>query len=180
MSAGVTTEIPGPGEAAPYFFRYIDRVRDADILGVLESQLDETRSLLAGVSEERSLQRYAPEKWNIRQVWSHVNDTERVFLFRAFWFARGFDSPLPDYDQDIGAASAGAAEIAWTRHAEEFEGIRRSTLGFFRNLPVEAWTRSGIASGNSFTVRALAYIIAGHVAHHRAVLGERYSLSSAR
>lgn len=180
MSAGRTMEIPGPEEAAPYFFRYINRVRNTDILAVLETQREETRTLLEGISEEASLQRYAPGKWSIREVWNHVNDAERVFLSRAFWFARGFDSPLPDWDQDVCAASAGAVGVSWARHVEEFEGIRRSTVAFFRNLPSEAWSRGGVASGNSFTVRALAYIIAGHTAHHRAVLEDRYSISPAR
>jgi hypothetical protein len=165
---------PEPGEAAPYYSRYIDRVPGGDILGVLETQREQIRAFLTGISEEISLRRYIPEKWSIRQVWSHVNDTELVFLSRAFWFARGFDSPLPSYDQDIAAAAAGAAEVPWSDHVEAFEGTRRATLAFFRTLPAQAWTRSGIASGNPFTVRALAFIIAGHVAHHRAVLEERY------
>jgi hypothetical protein len=165
---------PEPGEAAPYYSRYIDRVSGGDILDILEMQRKETLAFLAGISEETSLRRYAPEKWNIRQAWNHVNDTELVFLSRAFWFARGFDSPLPSYDQDIAAAAARAAEVPWSDHIEAFEGTRRATLAFFRTLPAQAWTRSGIASGNPFTVRALAYIIAGHVAHHRAILEERY------
>src|SRR5438552_4675982 len=107
---------PESHEAAPYYFRYIDRVPGRDILRVLETQRDETLSFLAGISEERSLHRYAPEKWSIRQVWNHVNDAERVFLFRAFWFARGFDTPLPSYDQDVAVASAEAGEIPWAGH----------------------------------------------------------------
>jgi len=169
---------PEPHEAAPYYSRYIDRVPGGDILRVLETQLEETHSFLAGISEEKSLHRYAPEKWSIRQVWNHVNDTERVFLFRAFWFARGFDTPLPSYDQDVAAASAAAGEIAWARHVEDFQGVRQATLTFYRNLPAPMWMRSGAASGNPFTVRALAYIIAGHVLHHRAILEREYRLSS--
>ena len=165
---------PEPGESAPYYSRYIDRVPGGDILGVLETQREETSAFLAGISEEMSLRRYAPEKWSIRQVWSHVNDTELVFLSRAFWFARGFDSPLPSYDQDIAAAAAGAGEVPWSDHIDQFEGNRRATLAFFRNLPAEAWMRRGVASGNPFSVRALAYIIAGHVDHHRSILRERY------
>jgi uncharacterized damage-inducible protein DinB len=165
---------PDPGEAAPYYSRYIDRVPAGDIVGILEAQREETHAFLSGISEEVSLRRYAPGKWSIRQVWNHVSDCELVFLSRAFWFARGFDSPLPSFDQDVAAASAGAGEVAWSDHIEAFEGTRRATLAFFRNLPAEAWTRSGVASGNPFTVRALAYIIAGHGLHHRAVLEERY------
>ena len=110
----------------------------------------------------------------MRQVLNHVNDTERVFLFRAFWFARGFEAPLPGYDQDACVVVARADEFSWGSHIDDFRSIRLSTLSFFRNLTDEAWLRSGIASDNSFTVRALSYIIAGHVAHHTNILRERY------
>lgn len=166
--------LPEPTEAAPYYFRYIERVQSDDVVGVLETQLDETLAFLQGISEERSLHRYAPEKWSIRQVLNHVSDTERVFLFRAFWFARGFDSPLPSFDEKVSAGAAQADELSWDRHVEEFRGARLATLTFFRNLPAGAWMRSGTASGNRFTVRALAYIVAGHAAHHVALLQERY------
>jgi DinB family protein len=165
---------PGADEAAAYYFRYIDQVPGDDVVGLLAAQLEETMPLLSGISEERSLHRYAPEKWSIRQVLNHVSDGERVFVYRALWFARGFDTPLPSFEQEISAAGAKADEVPWTRHVEEFHGVRLATLSFFRNLPAEAWDRSGVASGNPFTVRALAYIVAGHLAHHTAILRERY------
>lgn len=166
---------PELNEAAPYYFQYIDRVNGDDVVRSLETQLEETLDHLSTISEERSLYRYAPDKWSIRQVLSHVNDTERLFLFRAFWFARGLEGPLPSFDQDVSARAAGADNVSWAGHVEEFRGIRLATLGFFRNLPDEAWTRSGVASGNPVTVRALAYIAAGHLAHHRALLEEKYT-----
>jgi DinB superfamily len=166
--------LPDRSEAAPYYFRYIDRISSDDIVGVLEAQLQETVSFLSGISEAKSLHSYAPEKWTFRQVLNHVNDCERVFLSRAFWFARGFDTPLPSFEQDVSVAASGANEVSWAAHVEEFRVIRLATLAFFRNLPEEAWSRSGIASGNPFSVRALAYIIAGHVAHHASILRERY------
>jgi DinB superfamily len=165
---------PDSHEAAPYYFKYIDLVPSTDILGALETQLDESLGFFTGISEEKSLHRYAPEKWSIRQVLSHVNDTERVFLFRAFWFARGFDSPLPGFDEKICSEAVQADEISWTRHIEEFRSIRLATLSFFRNLPAAAWTRSGIASELPFTVRALAYLTAGHLTHHVGIVRERY------
>ncbi|MFN2384900.1 MAG: DinB family protein [Thermoanaerobaculia bacterium] len=165
---------PGRDEAAEYYFRYIDRIEGDDILGALEGQLPDTLRFLRKISEEQSLHRYEPGKWSVRQVLNHVNDCERVFAARAFWFARGFDSPLPSFDQNVSATAAGAHDVAWARHVEEFEGIRRGTLSLFRNLPEEAWTRAGTASGYLFSVRALAYITGGHVAHHRALLRERY------
>ncbi|MGZ4872222.1 MAG: DinB family protein [Candidatus Angelobacter sp.] len=166
---------PEPNEAAPYYFGYINRVSGDDILHALRTQLDETVPFLRAISEEKSLYRYAPGKWSIRQMWGHVNDTERVFLFRALWFARRLDTALPSFDQDIAVVAAKSDEISWARHVEEFREIRLATISFFRNLPEEAWTRKGVASGNPFTVRSCAYVVAGHVAHHTAVLREKYS-----
>jgi len=168
------TGLPQRTEAAPQYFTYIDRVSGEDIRAVLDEQLVTLGARLRSISEEKSLYRYAPEKWSIRQVWNHVNDTERAFLFRAMWFARGFTAPLPGYDQEIAAAGAGADNFSWAAHVEEFQAIRRDTLAFFRNLPDEAWMRRGIASDNPFTVRALAYIIAGHVSHHWSVIEDKY------
>ena len=169
--------MPGPPdrtEAAPYYFTYIDLIHSADILAVLATQLDETLPFLRGISEEHSLHAYAPGKWTIRQVLSHINDTERVFQCRAFWFARGFDSPLPSFDQNTCAAAARANDLSWATHIDEFRTVRSATLSFFQNLPAEAWMRSGVASDNPFSVRALAYMAAGHLVHHTAILQERY------
>jgi hypothetical protein len=165
---------PQPAEVAPYYFTYIDQVAGDDAGLVMERQLDESLTLFADISEEASLHRYAPDKWSIRQVLNHVTDTERAFAFRALWFARGFDAPLPGYDQNVAAAAAAADSVAWSAHVDEFRHVRLATIGLYRNLPAEAWTRSGIASDKPFTVRALAFIIAGHLAHHAAILRERY------
>lgn len=169
-----TTTAPDRTEAAEYYFTYIDQVEAGDIGRILQAQLTETLALLDGISEEQSLVRYAPDKWSIREVVSHLNDTERLFVFRALWFARGFDSPLPSFDQNIAISTAGAHERPWRSLVKEFEVVRAATLAFFQNLPADAWTRRGIASGNPFTVRALAYLAAGHVTHHTKILRERY------
>lgn len=166
--------VPDRSEAAEPYFTYIDKVPAGDIVGILEAQSVEALAELRDISEDRSQGRYAPEKWTIRQVLSHVNDTERVFVHRALWFARGFDTPLPGFDQDVSVSAAGANERAWRSHIEEFVAVRAATLTLFRSLPVEAWMRRGVASGYPVTVRALAYIVAGHVTHHLGILRERY------
>ena len=175
----MTATIPMPArpertESAAYFFTYIDQVPDGDICATLRAQLVEIPTFLESISEERSLHRYAPGKWSIREVVGHLNDTERLFVSRAFWFARGFDTPLPSFDQNVAIAAGNANAIAWKSHLEEFRAVRAATVSFFRNLPDEAWARRGIASDNPFTVRALAYLAAGHVAHHMAIVRERY------
>jgi hypothetical protein len=170
----ITATHPDRSEVAQYYFTYIDQVGPGDIRTILEMQLPETVALLQGISEPQSLSRYAPDKWTIRQVVNHVNDAERLFVFRAFWFARGFDSPLPSFEQDLAVTNAAADERPLSSHIDEFRSVRAATLSLFQQLPDEAWTRRGIASGNPVSVRALAYITAGHVAHHVRMLRDRY------
>jgi hypothetical protein len=153
----------------------MDRIQDTDICAALERQGRETVALLRTVGDEQSLHRYAEGKWSIREAAGHVIDTERVFVSRAFWFARGFDTELPSFDQEIAVAASGADARSWDSFIAEFETVRAATISFFRNLPDSAWTKTGIASGNPFT--ALAYMIAGHADYHNAILRERYLAS---
>ena len=165
---------PGRDEAAGFYFTYISKVPGNDVLSVLEAQLGEVMPILRTVSEERSLRRYAPGKWSMREVVNHMNDAERLFSFRAFWFARGMTEPLPSFDENAAAGAVPADERSWSSHLDELESLRAATLALFRNLPEDAWMRTGVASGSPITVRALAYICAGHVTHHVGVLQERY------
>jgi hypothetical protein len=161
-------------EAAPFYRRYIDQVVGDDPVLALERQLGEAFAVFEGISEERSQWRYEAGKWSMRAVLSHVNDAERVFGFRALWFARRFEGALAGFDQDVGAAEARADQVAWAAHVEEFRRVREATIALFRNMPEEAWLRSGVASEKTVSVRALAFISAGHAAHHLGILRERY------
>jgi len=169
--------IPDRTEAAPYYFTYIDQVGAGDIVEILMRQGREMRAAFAAVSEEQSVHRYAADKWTVREVLAHVNDTERLFVFRAFWFARGFDTALPSFDQEVALRHAGAGERNWRSHVEEFHAVRSATIAFFDSLQDAAWTRRGIASENPFSVRALAYLCAGHLTHHVTILREKYGIA---
>jgi hypothetical protein len=170
------SERPDRTEAAEYYFTYIDQVPDGDVVEILRSQSAGALNLFELISEEQSQHRYAPDKWSIREVLNHINDAERLFAFRAFWFARGFESPLPSFDQNVAVGMAGAEARSWRSHVEEFHAVREASVTFFQSLPADAWTRRGIASDNPFSVRALAYITAGHVAHHLRLLREHYGV----
>ena len=165
---------PQDTEAAPFYQGYIQQVQGDDALAAVESQFVEAMALFEGISDERSLHRYAPEKWSIRQVVNHVTDTERMFGFRLMFFARGFESPLPSFDPNIAAAGAEADRVSWGALVEEFRLVRLATILLLKHLPDEAWMRSGVASEKTVTVRALAFIIPGHVAHHLRILREQY------
>ncbi|HTB96756.1 MAG TPA: DinB family protein [Terracidiphilus sp.] len=165
---------PEPNEAAAYYFTYIEQTQGDDALRLMEGQLEAHLPMLAAITEEKSLHRYAPGKWSLRQVVNHLADTERAFVFRALWFARGFDAPLPSYDPDVSAAGADADGVPFAAHVEELQRVRLATISLFRNLKEEAWMRMGVASGNVFSVRALGFIIPGHVEHHLRIVRERY------
>jgi hypothetical protein len=165
---------PEPAEAAPYYFTYIDKVTGDDATSAIRNQVDEALAFFSNISEDKSLYRYAPEKWSIRQTLSHLVDSERTFAFRALWFARGFETPLPSFDQEIAVSASMADTIPWAAHIEEFQRVRLSTISLFEHMPPEASMRAGVASGNRVSVRALAFIIAGHLAHHLKILRERY------
>lgn len=165
---------PERSEAKDYYWKYIDRVQEGDICGALERMGRETVAFLRTIGDAQSLHRYAEDKWSIREATGHVNDCERLFLSRAFWFARGFNSELPSFDQEIAVAAAGADAQPWAALIDEFATVRAATLSFFRALPEDAWMKTGLASGNPFTVRALAYLIAGHADYHNELLRDRY------
>jgi hypothetical protein len=165
---------PSRDEAAEYYFSYIDLVPAGDVCVILEQQRTDTIAFLRSIPQERTRHRYQADKWSLSGVVAHVNDCERMFAFRAFWFARGFDSPLPSFDQEVASGHDGADERSWESHIEEFAAVRAATLQLFSHLAPDAWLRRGIASDNPFSVRALAFMTAGHVIHHRRILSERY------
>jgi hypothetical protein len=165
---------PDPSEASDYYFRYIDQVPSGDILGTLREQQGSAGALFRAIDASHADRRYAEGKWTLREVVGHLADTERLFLMRAFWFARGFDTPLPSFDQNVAIATGGFETRDWTRLIDDFAAARASSVAFFEGLPDDAWNRRGVASDNPFSVRALAWLMAGHVEHHTRIVRERY------
>ena len=172
------TGVPERTEATPYYFTYIDRIISADIVSRLESQLDEVSTFLSGISEEKSLYRYAPGKWTIREVVGHMIDAERVFAYRALSFARGEGAALPSFDENEWAATSNAGGRTLKELVDEFAVVRAATLALFHGFSDKGFARSGVASNNHITVRAIAYIVAGHEHHHVNILRERYGVES--
>ena len=165
---------PASDQYAPYYDKYISRVAPGDVVAALETQLEATTALLRGIPESKAGFRYAPEKWSIRELLGHVIDTERIFTYRALRFARGDKAPLAGFDQDDYVAQANFESCSLAELISEFGHVRRSTISLFRHLAGEAWLRTGTANDAEVSVRALAYIIAGHELHHMEVLREKY------
>jgi uncharacterized damage-inducible protein DinB len=165
---------PGPGEYAPNYETYISKVKGNDIVGILEAQRLQMAQLFAAHSERDGNFRYAPDKWTVKEVLGHVCDTERIFAYRALRIARGDQTPLPGFEQDDYVRGGNFAERTLADLAEEFGLVRAASIAFFRSLQKDAWQRRGVANKNEVSVRALAFIVAGHELHHRLILEERY------
>ncbi len=157
---------PGDGEYVPYYGTYIQKVPDGDILDILDRQIGETVAALSTITAEQEAWRPAPGEWNLREIVGHLSDAERVFAFRAFWFARNDPTPLPGMDPDGFMAGANFADRSLADLVAEFAAVRRASMTLIRSLDAAAWARGGVADGNPISVRALAYIIAGHELHH--------------
>lgn len=165
---------PQPGEYAPYYDRYISLVQGEDILSTLDQQRRQSMLLLSGRDEADGDFRYAPGKWSAKEVLGHVCDSERVFAYRALRIARADATPLAGFEQDDYVRNGPFTQCTLGDLVEDFIAVRRATLSLLRNLDETSWTLRGVANKNEVTVRALAYIIAGHELHHRGILEEKY------
>lgn len=169
-------DIPRPdaSEFNRYYQKYVDLVPRGNLLEIMVQQGMGFSTFLSSVPEERASFRYEPTKWSVAQVAGHVNDAERIFTYRALCFSRGEKAHLPSFDADLYAQASASEHSSLADIAAEFEAIRRATLALFSNMTESTWTKSGVASGNPITVRALAYVAVGHCFHHAAILKERY------
>jgi uncharacterized damage-inducible protein DinB len=165
---------PADGEFAPFYGRYIALVPGSEILAVLKQQAEETINMLDSRKESDGNLRYAPDKWTVKEILGHLVDGERVFGYRALRVARADQTPMEGFEQDDWVRHGSFAQRSLAGLIEEFRTVRASTLSLLENLPQEAWTRTGTANNNKVSVRALAYIIAGHELHHRRILQEKY------
>jgi hypothetical protein len=165
---------PKPGEYNAYYDRYISLIPGSDILATLVNELPKTVALLSAHGEEDGEFRYASDKWSVKEVVGHMNDTERIMTYRALRIARNDRTPIEGFEQDDYIRGGPYSDLRLADLVEEFQDIRAATLAFFRNLRPADWTRRGIANNNEISVRAIAYVIGGHELHHRHILEERY------
>lgn len=165
---------PDPSSVASYFQPYVERVRDGSILETLDDQGDLLGAFIESLDDEQLAHAYEPGKWTVAQVLQHVIDGERVFAYRALCFARAEPTPQPGFDHDGWVAELAGRAPGAEQLAAEWRAARANTLALFASLSAQAWERSGEANGQRLSVRATAWLMAGHADHHTAVLGERY------
>ncbi|HEY6947852.1 MAG TPA: DinB family protein [Gemmatimonadales bacterium] len=172
------TIAPAAGEYAPHYAGYIARVPQGDVLVRLRNQIAETAALLRPLDAAKARHRYAPGKWSVIEVLGHLADTERVMAYRALRVARGDETPLAGFDENVYVPAGEFERRPIADVVGEFEAVRAATVALLGGLPAAAWTRWGVANGQRVTVRALAHIIAGHELHHVDVLRSRYGVGA--
>jgi DinB superfamily len=165
---------PNKNEYAAYYETYVSLVEESDIVSAMRNQADELREIFSQMSDEQGLYRYEKGKWSIKELLGHLIDGERVFAYRALRFARADKTELAGFDQDPYIENANFDAVKLQDLLEELLSLITANTLFFNNLDDEMWGRTGVASENEISVRALAYIMVGHIRHHVKILKERY------
>ena len=163
---------PEKSEYAAFYESYVSIVPETDVVAALENQIAELENLQ--IAEEKGDYAYAENKLTVRQLLGHLIDGERVFSYRALRISRSDQTPLAGFEENFYVANSNFANRQVADLLAEFAHLRRANVIFFADLTEEMWTRTGTASDNQVSVRALAYVMVGHIRHHIHVLRERY------
>jgi uncharacterized damage-inducible protein DinB len=170
----MNTIVLTPGEFAPYYQTYIDAFGSGDLFEELEISIHEFIRFVQEVPLGKHDFRYAEGKWTLKDIIQHLIDAERIFAYRALRIARADQTPLPGFDENEYVPVANADRRHLKSLLEEYSAVRHATLLLFKSLPEEALKRSGTASNVGISVRALGFIIVGHLRHHQRIFRERY------
>jgi len=169
------TPPPTKEEYAPYYDGYIQfAIKRGDLTAALPLQLDEIKIALAALSDSQARFKPGPAEWSIKEVVTHLIDTERVFAYRLICISRKDKTPLPGFEQDDYVRESGADEVPLANLLDEFDHLRRANILAIQNIKEANFAEIGTASGNSVSARALVYMLVGHVEHHMASLKEKY------
>ena len=165
---------PEKNEYAEFYAGYVALVEETDIISALLNQTSDLQVLLAEIPEEKGDYRYAENKWSIRELLGHIIDGERIFSYRALRISRGDETPLAGFEENFYVANSNFSNLKIADALEEFSLLRQSNVLLLKNLTDEMWSKIGTASDATISVRALAYIMVGHIRHHANILRERY------
>jgi hypothetical protein len=166
---------PTTEEYSPFYAGYIEfATKRGDVFAAISQQLDEMKSALGNLSDKQARFRNGPEEWSIKEIISHLTDGERVFSYRMLRISRNDKTALPGFEQNDYVKESGADELPLEDLLAEFEFLRRANILAIKGMSEEATKRIGTASNSPISVRALIYILVGHVEHHMASLHEKY------
>ncbi len=167
-------ERPALNEYSPFYQKYIDKVPEGDIIFILEHSKQQLLTLLENTPTDKYAYRYAEGKWSMKETLLHMIDAERIFSYRALRIARNDQTPLSGFDQDVYVPESEATQRTWQSIVDEYKAVRDASIHLFKNISKEASLRRGVVSSAVISVRALAYITAGHELHHLQLFIEKY------
>jgi len=168
--------MPDPDEYGSFYQGYIDLIKSENVLQALVEQGQTVYSIIQQLSLEEANYRYTEDKWSVREVFGHIIDTERVMSYRAMCISRGEQTSLPGFDQDEYVREGNFPERDLQNLSAEYDALRNANISLFNSFSREQMLRTGVANGNKVSVRALAFIIAGHERHHITILEDKYGL----
>ncbi|WNR42595.1 DinB family protein [Paenibacillus roseipurpureus] len=165
---------PGQDEYASFYTGYIQVVPEGDYVSILDEQEKALVAMFSSLQEEQALSGYAPGKWSLKEVLGHITDTERIMSYRLLRIARGDQTDLPGFDQDVFIAHSNFDGVALKDLIQDFQAVRQATRALLPTIADEAWTRFGTANTFRISARAIAFVIAGHAQHHLNVAEQKY------
>ena len=167
---------PEVNEYPEYFHKYVSLVPEEDVFAALDPQAAQIEALVARIPVDKETFAYAPGKWSVREMLGHIGDAERVFAYRALTFSRFDAVSLPGFDEVTWTPHGHFASVPLRELAGEFALLRSANLQMLRRFDAAQWSAAGKGDNKPITVRALAYVMAGHIRHHLGILRDRYGL----
>jgi len=165
---------PDSDDYAPYNETYVSKVPEGDVVELLRHQITQMSEMFGSMTDSQAGYRYGDDKWSLKQLVGHLTDTERVFVYRALRIARGDSTPVKGFDENEYVAKSNFDDRSLADLLSEFVLNRKSTIAFFSTIRQSAWELNGTANGFNYSVRAIVFVIAGHVEHHLRVIRELY------
>lgn len=169
-----TIKRPKPGEYAPHHEVYVLEAQGEDLASALRHAAEEEDRVMGLVPKDRWDYRYAPGKWTTKEVYQHIIDVERVFVYLALAVARNDRNDLPNMNEDAYQAEARTDQRTIEEVMRDLRAVRQGTIELFEGLDDTALGRLGTVQGKRTTSPALGWIIAGHAEHHLRIIRERY------
>jgi uncharacterized damage-inducible protein DinB len=165
---------PESSEYAAYYGTYISKIESNDLLTELKENVLAFSDFIKKLPEEKLDYRYDEGKWTIKEIIVHLTDAERIFAYRALRFARKDKTSLAGFEENDYVQESNASNQSVKQLLEEFNAVRQASISLYKSFTAEMYLRTGAANGNEISVRALGFIIVGHVIHHQQTIVERY------